>query len=178
MNYALKLLLALTLASALLWLTSREAGSALLLVWVLLISGLYIFGLMRLWRTAGIGHGLAVWRAACFLAGMLILMLTLSTSMDELADRTFSFHMIQHMVLINMVAPLLLLGEFSPTFLWAVGKNAARWTTGMWTRSPRLGRFWKRLTQFLGRVDTVCRLLMDLAYPQFLPGSFEKRTSP
>lgn len=117
-----------------------------LMMSILVASSIYGIGLTRLWRSAGFGRGLPVWRAACFPAGMSILMVTLSNSMDELADKAFSVHMIQHMALINIVAPLLLLSEFSFVLLWAVGKNASHHTAGMWIHSPHLGRFWKRLT--------------------------------
>lgn len=108
----------------------------------LIVSAVYALGLTRLWRRAGVGHGLPVWRAACFLAGMAILAAALSSPVDELADRAFSMHMVQHMLLMKVIAPLLLLGEFSAVFLWAIGnESAGRWARLWWSRS-----FWKYLT--------------------------------
>ena len=93
-----------------------------------------------------LGRGLPIWRAVCFLGGMVILTLALTGVMDELADRYFSMHMVQHVLLMKVVAPLLLLGEFWTVFLWAVGKEAARRMRGMWTHSPHLTQLWKQLT--------------------------------
>ncbi len=144
MNYRFSVFSALILLAAL-WLFMESPGLSLLLPIILAVSAVYIFGLIRLWRRAGVGHGLPVWQAACFLGGMTILWLSLSGFMDKLANEAFSMHMVQHMLLMKVVAPRLLLGEFSSVFLWATGKNVAHQTVGMWTRSV-LRSFWKYLT--------------------------------
>ncbi len=91
------------------------------------------------------GRGLPVWRAVCFLLGMILLVFTLTGFLDELADQAFSMHMLQHVLLIKVIAPLLLLGEFTPVFLWAIGKTNAHRTSLGWTQSL-LPRFWNWLT--------------------------------
>ncbi len=131
---------------ATLWLSMESPGLSLLMPITLAVSAVYIFGLIRLWRRAGVGHGLPVWRAACFLGGMTILGLSLSGFMDKLADEAFSMHMVQHMLLMKVVAPLLLLGEFSSVFLWAIGKNVAHQAAGKWSRLHWLRPLWKHLT--------------------------------
>lgn len=113
---------------------------------ILLVSGFYIAGLVRLWRSASLGHGLPVWRAGCFLGGMLILAIALSNPMDRLADQALSMHMLQHILLMKVIAPLLLLGEFSKIFLWSIGKNAAHRAAGIWTRFGHITSLWKQLS--------------------------------
>ena len=138
----------LILAVALILIASyiTDMSAAFLLFVLVAISGVYILGLKRLWQNAGWGHGLPLWRAVCFLSGMAILALALLGPMDEMADQYFSMHMVQHLLLMKVIAPLLLLGWFSPIFLWAVGKNAAHQTGELWARSRRLRRLWRRFT--------------------------------
>ncbi len=146
MTLRLKLLFALLVSLFLVWLIFPGLEEAVLWTGLALAGGVYLLGVVRLWRSAGMGHGVPAWRAACFLGGITLLGLSLSGSADALADRMFSIHMIQHILLIKVIPPLLLLGEFSPVFLWAVGKETARWTGQAWARSPWLDRLWKRLT--------------------------------
>ncbi|MGH9742717.1 MAG: cytochrome c oxidase assembly protein [Candidatus Acidiferrum sp.] len=55
-------------------------------------------------------------RALCFLSGVLVLMLALVSPLDTLADTyLFSAHMLQHILLILVVPPLLILGLPSRT---------------------------------------------------------------
>ncbi len=50
-------------------------------------------------------------RSLCFVAGVLVLLLALVSPIDTLADRyLFSAHMVQHMLLILVVPPLLIMG--------------------------------------------------------------------
>lgn len=65
-----------------------------------LLTGLYL----------GLARPLSA-RALYFLAGVLVLLLSLVSPLDLLADRyLFSAHMVQHMLLVLIVPPLLLLG--------------------------------------------------------------------
>ncbi len=127
------------------WMYANNHELLALMTIILLITAAYITGLIRLWRNAGFGHGIQLWRASCFLGGIMILIFALSTPMDRLADEAFSIHMIQHMLLMKVVAPLLLLGEFSSVFLWAVGRDASHQLAGLWKRSYRLQAIWKQV---------------------------------
>lgn len=69
----------------------------------------YGVGLARLWRSR-IGHGVRRGQVACFAGGMALLALALVWPLDVLADRSFAAHMVQHLVLIALAPPLLVLG--------------------------------------------------------------------
>jgi putative membrane protein len=99
-----------------------------------LLAGLYARGLARVWR-AGAGRGVAGWQVWCFAAGFVALVVALVSPLDPLSDELSSAHMVQHMVLMNVAAPLLVLG--SPTLVVLSGVPAAY-------RRP-LGRLWRRL---------------------------------
>ena len=70
---------------------------------------LYGLGLRSAWQRAGTGRGVRRWQAACFGAGMVALLLSLVWPLDGLGERLFSAHMAQHLMLMNVAAPLLVL---------------------------------------------------------------------
>ena len=69
----------------------------------------YALGLRRLWA-GGRGRGVPPRRALSFFAGLAALVMALMSPLEGLAVQLFSFHMIQHLVLILIVAPLLVYG--------------------------------------------------------------------
>jgi cytochrome c oxidase assembly factor CtaG len=85
------------------------------------ISGLlYGFGIGRLWRDAGVGHGIRVWEASCFAGGWLALVIALLSPLHPWGRVLFSAHMTQHEVLMLVAAPLLVLGRPMIPFLHAL----------------------------------------------------------
>lgn len=66
-----------------------------------------------LWRRSAADRGRAswpAWRTACFLSGVVGALLALLSPLDGLAGVLFVAHMLQHMLLMVIVPPLLLLG--------------------------------------------------------------------
>ena len=64
-------------------------------------------------RTAGqngVHQVISRWRAAAFWLGILLLVVTLLSPLDAMAGQLSSAHMVQHMLLMTVVAPLLVLG--------------------------------------------------------------------
>jgi putative membrane protein len=51
------------------------------------------------------------WRTPLFAAGLAILVLSVSGPMDSLSDSLFSMHMVQHVLLIEVAAPLIVLSR-------------------------------------------------------------------
>lgn len=80
------------------------------LVPLALAAWLYWRGVRSSWRRAGPGRGVKRWEALCFAGGMSGLALALVWPLDALGERLFSAHMAQHLVLMNLAAPLLVLG--------------------------------------------------------------------
>lgn len=75
-----------------------------------LIGGfLLMFGLgwKRMPRRSSGGKPVAPWRAALFVAGLVLLAAALLPPFDSLADRHFSAHMAQHLVLLVIAPPML-----------------------------------------------------------------------
>lgn len=65
------------------------------------------------------------WRAAAFYGGIATIMLALDTPIDAYADKLFCIHMFQHVLLLTVAPPLLVLGRPWPG-LWRPLPVAAR----------------------------------------------------
>ena len=94
-------------------------------------------------------HGLSArggraprWRTAALLAGVLILMVTVSPPMERAAAARFSVHMSQHLLLVLAAAPLIVLGRPTPVVIRALPR---------WLRGPAAG--------LLGRARRVAKHL-------------------
>jgi cytochrome c oxidase assembly factor CtaG len=80
----------------------------------------YLVGVRRLWHAAGTGHGIARWRALSFAAASGILIAAFCQPFDAVSDARFSMHMTQHILLVAVVPPLLILGKPGAALAWAV----------------------------------------------------------
>lgn len=77
-------------------------------LFLLLAAIVYVRG----WRRASVlrPRELPVWRMLCFLLGLLVLWLAISSPLDALGEFLLVAHMTQHLLLMSVVPPLLLLG--------------------------------------------------------------------
>lgn len=107
----------------------------------------YVVGLRRTWRAAGVGHGLKVWRAWCFGAGLLALALALLTPIDALGETLFSAHMVQHLLLMAVAPPLLALGTPGVAALRALPTRARRALARRWVAARASRGAWMVATQ-------------------------------
>lgn len=109
------------------------AGSAAAVRWDLAIAAmlaaslsLYVTGLVRLWRSAGRGHGIRAVNVAAFGGGIVALIVALLSPLDALSDVLFSAHMGQHELLMLVAAPLLVMGKPWLTAAWALPERWRR----------------------------------------------------
>src|SRR4051812_32084575 len=73
---------------------------------------IYVWGVWHVWRRAGRGHGISYGRCAAFAGAILALGVALVSPLDFLSAVLFSAHMAQHLILILIAAPLLVLSDF------------------------------------------------------------------
>ncbi|GAB4442399.1 MAG: cytochrome c oxidase assembly protein [Anaerolineae bacterium] len=69
-------------------------------------------------------HLAAGWRLAVYLIGLLAIAVALMSPIDVLSSQLFFIHMIQHLLLQMIVAPLLLLANPFPFLLWGLPEKA------------------------------------------------------
>jgi putative membrane protein len=111
---------------------------------LLMAAGLYAVGCWRLSRRAA--TPIARTRMGLALGGLLAIALALVSPLDEYADRLFVAHMVQHMLLITVAAPALLLADPFPIVVWAL-PGPVRMRAGRWlTRASPFGRVWGSVT--------------------------------
>lgn len=110
------------------------------LLGVAIALGLYGWG-VRYSRSAGLAKHLPPWRWLCFLAGLLTIVVALESPLDAWAETYLWAHMIQHILLLYLAAPLLLVG--APLMpMWRAVPLEARRTSLRWLMlHPRPRRF-------------------------------------
>jgi putative membrane protein len=86
------------------------------------------------------------WRAACFLGGLFSLWLAVASPDDTLDDILLTAHMAQHLILMSIAPPLLLLGAPAVPLLRALPRWALRQALGPLFRTAALRRLVRRLT--------------------------------
>ena len=120
------------------WSTRPEVVAPLLI-----LAGAYAVGWWRLRHRGGSVPG---WRVAASAGGLVSLAVALSARLEQLAHASFAAHMVQHLLLIVVAAPLLLLANPFAALVWAL-PAPVRGNVGRWLRpgSP-LRRLWRGLT--------------------------------
>jgi len=109
----------------------------------------YAIGLTLLWKQAGRGRGIATRQALSFLGGWLLLVVALVSPLDGLGSQLFSAHMLQHELLMVVVAPLLVLGRPLAAWAWALPHGWRRRVGGAF-HHPAWRSPWKWITAPLG----------------------------
>ncbi len=105
----------------------------------------YLVGMRRLWRRSGPGRRRHARNAAAFAVGFLALVVALISPLDALGSALFSAHMLQHVVLMVVAAPLLVLARPLAPWLWALPPAWRRRVARALGSGPLRGA-WRRLT--------------------------------
>jgi putative membrane protein len=103
-----------------------------------LTAWLYTRGVESVWRRAGRGRGVRPAQAAAFAAGMLGLAIALVSPVDRVAESLFWVHMVQHLLLIAVAPPLLVLGAPQAGLAWGLPRPARLRMGRWWHALPRL----------------------------------------
>ena len=85
-------------------------------------AAVYVGGWWRLGRRAG--RPLATWRLAMAMAALAAMATALASPLDGLAHERFSAHMVQHLLLLTVAAPLALLANPFPVVVWTLPAHA------------------------------------------------------
>jgi len=88
----------------------------------------YARGVWSVWRSAGPGRGVRRSNAIAFNAGLVVLAAAVIGPFDHAADEIFAAHMVQHLLLILVAAPLLVIGVPEIALAWALPPRLRGWT--------------------------------------------------
>jgi putative membrane protein len=118
------------------------SGTDVLLVWGATTS--YLVGESSLRRGGAARRRPRLVEPVLFLSGTAVLTLTLLPPFGPVLERDLAGHMVQHMLLVLVVAPLLVLGRPGPRFMRAAGPAAAGRLV-QWAAAPG-GRWLERVS--------------------------------
>lgn len=112
------------------------------------LAWLYGRGLARLWEKAGLGHKVSRWQAVSYFGALGVIFLALLSPLDALSEELSSFHMVQHMLLMTVAAPLFVLGSPALVLAWGLrevwaGRGASFFTFAF--RLPQAPILWQPL---------------------------------
>lgn len=88
---------------------------------------LYARGLKTMWRRTSPGRVVSRSQAWAFLGGLLVVGVAVISPLDLLSDQLAWAHMVQHMLLMTVAAPLLVLGSPGLVWMWGLSRHARRW---------------------------------------------------
>ena len=83
----------------------------------------YLVGGCVLWRRAALGHPVRAWQAVTFGAGWFTLAGALMSPLHWLGEHLFTFHMVEHEIVMAISAPLLVAGRPIGTMLWSLPRR-------------------------------------------------------
>ncbi len=105
-----------------------------------LAAAIHLAGRQRLKQRVGGGSRIiSPWRTVSYLTGLAVIWIALMSPIDVLSGQYFFMHMIQHLLLVMVAAPLLLLANPMPIMLWGL-PNGLRLEIGRWLRPGALFR--------------------------------------
>ena len=97
-----------------------------------LAAGVHLAGRWRLKRR-GSSQLVKPWRSASYLVGLAVLGVALMSPIDVLSGQFFFMHMVQHLLLVMIAPPLLLIGDPMPITMWGL-PSSLRLEVGRWLR--------------------------------------------
>jgi putative membrane protein len=135
---------------------------------LLTVGLLYAFGGWVLWRRTVAGGPIRAWWAVVFAAGWVTLAGALMSPLHWLGEHLFTFHMIEHEIVMAVSAPLLVAARPIGTMLWSLPRNL-RVATGRFLRRSSIVNMWDRLSA--GSMATVLHGVAIWAW--HVPGFFD-----
>ncbi|KAA0687973.1 cytochrome c oxidase assembly protein [Neorhizobium sp. P12A] len=112
---------------------------------IVVISFLYVAGRIRLSRRVQRSDRMH-WHDLFFWGGMLTLAGAIISPLHWLGERLFTFHMIEHEIVMAVSAPLIVLARPIALLLWALPKRARR-VAGAVLQAPLIRRSWAWCTE-------------------------------
>jgi len=144
---------------------STTSWSVFTLVALAVIAFIYLRGWHRLSKVRQSKAN--AWRPSAFLGGELLLFAIIASPLAGLDHRWLTAHMVQHLVLMTLAAPLILLGEPAIMFLKSLPEHFDIAGLSPFQRSAPMHRIWLTLTNpaFCWLAGTVCVIVWHIPGP-------------
>lgn len=135
---------------------------------VLLLAGLlYVRGWYHLRHKKG-SHLACRWPLVSYVTGLLALTLALLSPIDVLQSMLFLMHMVQHLLLMLIAPPLLLLANPMPLTIWGMPKPVRPVVAGLFRRHARF----RRILLLLSRPRLSWFLFVAILLTWHVPGAY------
>jgi putative membrane protein len=95
---------------------------------LVIAAALYLGGLARMLSRPARRWPVSKWRVISFGSALGVIGLALLSPIDAFAEKLFSVHMAQHLLLVLVAAPLIALSNAHLVYLWLLPLRARRWT--------------------------------------------------
>lgn len=141
----------------------------LLWIGIVLPGWLYLAGVRSLWKKSGSERVISRWHAAAFGAGWIALVAALISPLEALSGMLLSAHMVQHLLLMIVAAPFLLLGAPQMVLPWAFPLSWRIQTARCWNKQAGLRASWK----FIANPFVVWWLHALAVWVWHLPGPYQ-----
>lgn len=102
----------------------------------------YTRGVRTIWSRAGRNRAVRTWQFTAGIGGFTLLAVALISPLDPLGSALFSAHMVQHMLLVAVIAPLLVLANANVPAIWALPVIWRRKFASLWRGSSRARVVW------------------------------------
>jgi cytochrome c oxidase assembly factor CtaG len=112
---------------------------------LLVLGLLYSIGALVLWQRATAGRCVRRLQYSAYIGGWLTLAAALVSPLHWLGERLFTFHMIEHEILMAVSAPLLVISRPIGTLLWSLPRRL-RVAAGRVLRNPTIIAAWQCLS--------------------------------
>jgi putative membrane protein len=109
------------------------------------------------------------WRLAAFMTGLVALGLAMLSAIEVLHDTLFTLHMVQHLLIMMVGAPLIMLADPFPFLMWGLPKNARE--TAALLLVPRSSL--RRVLERLGKPWLVWGLYVGTQWLWHMPGFYD-----
>lgn len=127
----------------------------------------YLLGWRAAFRTRS--NELPPWRGACFVAGIITLWIAIASPIDALDDYLLAAHMMQHLILMSVAPPLIVLGAPTVPLLRGLPRRLIR----ALSRPVFRGRWFHKFCRLITH-PVFAWLAMNIAYLSWhVPGLFE-----
>jgi len=122
-----------------------SSGSLVLLTVILFVALVYVRGWLHLRSDSA--TSIAPWRASSFLLGLFLIWVAMASPLAALDEQLLTVHMIQHLLLMTLAAPLIWLGAPVMPLLRGLPRRLMQGVVGPLFRSPAVQRLGRAVAQ-------------------------------